>query len=251
MSLISLEKTLKKIAISGLVMASCLGAVCESVPVSRLGKFYNTKREDLIKREYNNDEAERIMNLALLSCADKLSRAIQPDYFKFPEVDVSSDKIMTRESKKKLGVIDLYSVDRGSGEIKVIDSYVTDFLIASLMSNIQLGENFRVLERYKLNALLREYDTRRGIREFDPREAIKEGKFKGVDAVLTGSIYFSRPKYDTDYNGNKIVLNKGGVQVIIRLIDVIESDVVGNAAESFGDKSINLVIDWVDRKSSE
>ena len=126
-----------------------------------------------------------------------------------------------------------------------MDDYITDFLIASIMSNIRLGENFGVAERYKLKTLLQEYELRRSGLEFDPRDAIKQGVFKGVDAVLTGNIYVSSPTYSQD--GNARVEHRGSAQFLIRLIDVAKTDIIANAAESIPYSP--LVAQWIEKKS--
>jgi hypothetical protein len=204
-------------------------------------KWYWQKRKDLIERIAGNESIERQMNKVILGSVDKLARALQPDYLPFPDVEKTTGEIKRREDKKTLGVIDIYSKD--STGVRMFDDYLTDFLIAACMSNVRIGENFRIVERYKLSTLLREYDTRKSLADFDPRDAIKRGYFKGVDAVITGNIYTSNPVTDAD--GDPVY--GGGAHFLIRMIDVTEADIVANAAESLPRGP--FINDWIKRKT--
>jgi hypothetical protein len=236
----------QRYAVLGVLLGFLMqGACAPKAPSTHRGKWYYEKRQDLIKRTCK-DKSEAKVNKAILMAADKLARAVQRDYYQI-DVSEAGDVVRSRESKKKVGVIDIYRIDQESGQIRLFDSYVTDFLIAACMSNEQLGENFSFVERYKLQSLLREYDLRAGVPHFDPLEAIKQGKFKGVDAILTGNIYVSKPEYRLDPGSKPKRIYKGGVKLILRLIDIKDAEILGNAAESID--YTPLLSNWLDTRS--
>ncbi|MCP4592433.1 MAG: hypothetical protein GY842_17000 [bacterium] len=206
--------------------------------------WYQQKRTDLTQRAAGTNPVEQQMNKVIINAADKLCRAIQPDYLPFPDVHRTPEDIKRREEKKTLGILEIYSRDIQG--VRILDDYVTDFLVLACMSNVRMGENFRIAERYKLQTILDEYDLRRSAENFDPRDAIKRGAFKGVDAIITGNVYVSQ---HARVVGSNAPIPGGSAQFLIRLIDVRDADVIGGTAESI--PRSGLVDDWIDRTSKK
>ncbi len=225
------------IAALPLIISGCLEA-----PTDSRGKLYFDRRQDILSTITRLERGQQAVNNAILNSCDSLARSMQPDYLKFRASPETVEPLKDRKEKKTLGVLDIYSVD--SEGVKMLESYLTDFMINCLFSNMRLGENFRIAERYKLSTLLGEYDIRK-TSEFDPRDAIKRGLFKGCDAILTGNLYPSRQSYKTDSEGRKVVSYNGGIEFLLRMLDVTDADVIGTATEHISWSS--AVEQWIDR----
>lgn len=227
---------------AGLVAAVSLPWLggCEAKMTCARDAWYKQKETDFIERFAGAESAEKLVSQVVLSVAKKLSRALQPDYLKFPNIESEPGEPKKREEKKMLGVLDIYSKE--SASIRIFGDYLTDALVAACMADVRIGENFRVAERYKLQTLLKEFDMRKGIQDFDPRDAIKRGFFKGVGTVLTGNIYTTSATQDKDGNTSY----RGGAQFLVRLIDVTDADIVANAVESFPRNP--LVNEWLEKQ---
>lgn len=216
---------------------------CEPELSCERDQWYARKRKDLIETLVDVEPGESTIKRVILNSADKLARAIQPDYMPFPDISRTPEPAKKREEKITMGVLDIYTVDAGG--IGVFDTFMTDFLTASCMANLSLGENFCLIERYRIATLLKEYDTRRSIEDFDPQDAIKRGFIKGVNAVLTGRIYPSNSVRDKEGN----IRYHGSVQVITRLIDVTRGDIIANAVESLPRNEV--LNDWLTRQVAQ
>ena len=227
---------------AGLVLAVSLPWIggCEAEMTCARDLWYRQKERDFIERFAGAESAEKLVSGVILNIAKKLSRALQPDYLKFPNIENEPGEPKKREGKKTLGVLDIYSKE--SSTIRVFGDYLTDSLIAACMANVKIGENFRIAERYKLQTLLKEFDMRKGMEDFDPRDAIKRGFFKGVETVLTGNIYATTPTHDKDGT----LSYQGSAQFLVRLIDVTDADIVATAAESFPRNQ--LVNEWLEKQ---
>jgi len=201
------------------------------LPVSNSGcgpscprdQWYFQKERDLLSSYAGQSGEEALMKRTIFEAARKLARAIPPTYYPFPDVAKFCTDVRRPEEKKKMGVVDIYKVD--TGQMTTIDSYITDFLIGSCMANVQIGENFRFVERYKLGTLIEEYNLRRA-EEFDAADAISKGAFKGLDSVLTGNVYIMRSA-----STNQAQFIKANF--MLRLVDVKTADIVANVAEGF------------------
>ena len=234
---------LEKLARSAIYLAAAAPlflASCNSPPTTARARWYWDKRQDLTSREYSTDKGEITFDRMIISASERLSRAMQPDYLPIDVSTLLPDKITTTEEKKKVGVIEIYQVD-SRGNVVMFESYLTDFMIAAVMSEERLGENFAVMERYKLRTLLREIDAN-GTSDFDPREAIRSGRFKGVNAILTGNVYSSDP----DPSNPK---SRPSLKVILRIIDAESAAILGNATESI---DVNPTIeDWLRKRGGQ
>lgn len=204
------------------------GCQQEIAPTDERGFLYWQRTSDLKNTLKKLEKSDRIMDNAIISASQKLSRSFQPDYLPFPDVTKTIEPIKKTEEKKKIGVLEIYCID--STGVSFIESYMTDFMVNCMLSDTRLGENFAVAERYKLTTVLNELDITL-TSDFDPSSAIRRGYFKGVDAIVTGSIYPSSSSYEVNSEGKKVVSYKGGLRLLMRVIDVKNALVMGSSME--------------------
>ncbi len=204
------------------------GCQQELAPADERGFLYWQRTQDLKDTITKLEKSDRVMDNAIISASKKLSRSFQPDYLPFPNIEKTIEPIKKTDEKKKIGVLEIYCVD--SSGVSFIESYMTDFMINCMLSDIRLGENFAVAERYKLRTMLNEMDINL-TSDFDPSSAIRRGYFKGVDAIVTGSIYPSSRAYEIDSEGRRVVSYKGGLRFLMRVVDVKNALVMGSSME--------------------
>jgi hypothetical protein len=230
------------IGLAALTSGGC-GETPEIVPTDPRGRLYYDRRNDILDTMKKMDPGASAINQTILRAADKFARSLQPDYLRFQVAPGKVEPLKTRQEKKTLGVIEIFCVD--SQGVKMLESYLTDFMISCIMANPILGENFKVAERYRLNNILDESDLRK-LPDFDPREAIKRNLFKGIDCILTGNLYPSKREFEPDGKGGQVVSYRGGIEFLMRGIDVTEADIVGSGPEHIDWSP--AVREWVDRE---
>ena len=130
--------------------------------------------------------------------------------------------------------------------MRMLEGYVTDYLVNGMLTDPSLGENLRVGERHRLRTIMSEHDLRAS-RDFDARDAILRGTFRGADAVLVGSIYTVEDKYLPNKKGEMKKVMDGSCSIILRMLDTKDADVVASAVEAV--RYSPLIADWKNRVS--
>ena len=100
----------------------------------------------------------------------------------------------------------------------------TELMINALLET----KHFRVFERAKLDAILREQNFQHFPGLVDPTTAVKLGKMIGVDAILTGSITNISFKKSEGIKIGPIKVGKSYAKVVmtIRIIDVTTGEIL-------------------------
>lgn len=100
----------------------------------------------------------------------------------------------------------------------------TDLMINALIKT----ERFRVFERVKLDAILKEQDFQAYSGRVDPSTAVKIGKMLGVDSIVTGSVTSIIYKKSGGIKLGPVSLKKSSatVTVTVRAINVTTGEII-------------------------
>jgi len=100
----------------------------------------------------------------------------------------------------------------------------TDLMINALIKT----ERFRVFERVKLDAILKEQDFQAYSGRVDPSTAVKIGKMLGVDSIVTGSVTSIVYKKSGGIKLGPVSLKKSSaaVTVTVRAINVTTGEII-------------------------
>lgn len=137
-------------------------------------------------------------------------------------------------AKKRIGVVAFSNVSQVSD--RTIGGGISDILIAELVQN----KNFEVVERSRLDAILKE-QMRGASGIIDATSAAKIGQLLGLDYLVTGTIVEAGVEQDFFTTKTKVVIS-------VRMIDAQTGTIIF-ADQTVGRKSANIQNSYIDPSS--